>query len=77
MPARSTQAPDDVFWWHNVRTKTAEGGDDAETADVIEQVKANFDSGVNVVAIGFGWETADDYIRQLEQVGREVIQAVR
>ena len=61
----------------HVRTRTAEGGDDVETPDVIEQVKANFDSGVNVVAIGFGWETVDDYIRQLEQVGREVIQAVR
>ena len=74
-----------VSWSHgdadraaqHVRTKTADGGDDADAPDIVTQVKANLDSGVNVVGFGFGWETADDYIPQLEQVGREVIGAFR
>ena len=64
----------------HVLTKSAEGGDDDDTsnaADVIAQLKENFDSGMNVMAIGIGFETADDYVRQLEQVGREVISAFR
>ena len=61
----------------HVRTKSGPGDVDPTTEDVIAQIQANFDAGCNAVAIGFGWETADDYIRQLEQVGREVIPRFR
>ena len=64
----------------HVKTKSAEGGEDADSANadaVIAQLKENFDAGMNAMTIGIGYKAADDLVGQLEEVGRTVISAFR
>lgn len=51
------------------------GSTDPRTA--VAEVRELLAMGVNLVSVAFAWETPDDLIRQLEEVGREVISSFR